>query len=365
MFCWGGGTEGQLGLGQMVQAQVKPRQVGDLDFVAIAAGQEWKQQQRSSSDKAMGSANEGNDADEPALGQNLSQQPTITKVFAGPMYSAAVSSSGHVYTWGSNDAGQAGIPTPAFLPIKDNLNNPGVLAKTSTARERHCCTFDSEHNILLPVRVDAARSMFVSDMVGGPNHLWLLGSERTAEQDDMFVGRTLYEVQEELRIEKLHRARHSLLSKVQGAGIDDGWTEDLTTQTENEETTQEEANPVNYQYDLSMSPIIISDAITAEVADTSKVHDSASANPLMQDGRSLATIPSIIHEINAGSGYFATLTPSPTTPSRRRFSLPRMLNRLSLGKHKTPPSPEPSVQQQEAGRKNNSLTKRKSKRNSL
>jgi alpha-tubulin suppressor-like RCC1 family protein len=45
VFGWGSGFEGQLGTGSIVQMNPKPKLVGDLDFVAIEAGLEWKTQQ--------------------------------------------------------------------------------------------------------------------------------------------------------------------------------------------------------------------------------------------------------------------------------------------------------------------------------
>ncbi|GKY94328.1 hypothetical protein MPSEU_000398600 [Mayamaea pseudoterrestris] len=365
VFCWGGGTEGQLGLGQMVHAQVKPRQVEELDFVAIAAGREWKQQQRSGSTKLDNDEIDDNNTKGSSSPQHLlSQLPTITKIFAGPFYSAALSSSGHLYNWGSNDAFQAGIPRPMNLPMKDNLNNPCAPTTTSTLREVHCCTFDSDHNILLPTRVDAARDMFVNDMIGGPNHMWVWGSERTPEQDDMVVGQTSYEVQERQKLRKQNRVQNSLLSKVHGLCIEDGWTEETTTQTDNEEVLQDDADRL-YQYQNIATPLSIdmSETVTSE-ADTSRAYSSASVTPVNASRR----LQSAMSPLSPADG--TNLSPSfadtpnsasPSTRRRRRFSMPRMFHILSLGKHKASQTTNELLLPQQSG----SLTKRKSKRNSL
>jgi hypothetical protein len=348
VFSFGGGSEGELGLGPIVSAQTKPRQVGDLDFVAIAAGQEWKNQQRSL--ESM---------EEPgAIG--LAMQPTIVKIFAGVSYSAAISSSGHVYTWGSNDGGQAGIPTPKHLPLKDNLN-PGIPTKTSTVRELHCYTFDSRHNLLLPVRVDAARSMFVNDVAGGPNHMWLIGNERTTEQQEMVVGQTLYEMQEEVRIRKLHRAKHGLLAKIQGDN-DDGWTEGTMTQTENEDTTQEDCNMPNYQHEMSVSGFS-----EASEADTSRACSSTTATPMSGRRQQSPCITEGVVHTDASVSPFTpmhdSVLPSPKT-TRRRFSLPKVLSRLSFGNSKRSDE-QPTQQQSRQSGGSNAFRRRSSKRNSL
>ena len=46
VFGFGSGFEGQLGTGSIVLMNPKPKLVGDLDFVAIEAGREWKIQQK-------------------------------------------------------------------------------------------------------------------------------------------------------------------------------------------------------------------------------------------------------------------------------------------------------------------------------
>jgi hypothetical protein len=47
VFAWGGGfLEGQLVTGGHVLMNPKPKMVGDLDFLAIEAGREWKNHQK-------------------------------------------------------------------------------------------------------------------------------------------------------------------------------------------------------------------------------------------------------------------------------------------------------------------------------
>lgn len=191
VYCWGSSSEGQLGLGPVTSAQPKPRLIADIDFHAIQAGLQWKAQQTTGTTPSK-----------------FPTVPTITKIYAGAAYSAVISSSGHLYTWGSNDVGQLGRPTPATLPFKDNYIQ--APAKTSTMRDLECCTFDSNHNILLPQRVEAVDQLFIDHVACGPNHMWCLGHDRTDEEKQLEVARTLYEVQEGRRRRSLQRARDSL-----------------------------------------------------------------------------------------------------------------------------------------------------------
>jgi alpha-tubulin suppressor-like RCC1 family protein len=112
--------------GVAVPAQVTPRLVGDLDFCAILAGQEWKSQikQQLHQQQSANQPTVKTDVDdslaatkappsaaktEPKMpgsstasaSTQLAQVPVITKLACGPAYSAAISSSGHVYVWGS------------------------------------------------------------------------------------------------------------------------------------------------------------------------------------------------------------------------------------------------------------------------
>lgn len=211
LFSWGAGSEGQLGIGLTIGVQPKPKLVSDLDFVAIEAGQEWKNKKRqppsqSSFDTTTPEESSG------STSSALSNVPRIVSVHCAGSYSAVICSSGYVYAFGSNDVGQAGLATPENVPIKDNY----ILAqppKTSTIRDLHVASFDSSHNVLLPVRVAAANHLYVDYVACGPNHMWCVGKQRTVEQKALFVGRTLYEVQEEKRTRNLQRAKENLLQK--------------------------------------------------------------------------------------------------------------------------------------------------------
>ena len=185
VFAWGSNLEGQLGLGCVSPAQPRPRQIHDLDFLAVAA--------------ASGRPEE------------LSSIPKIVQLYAGMSYSMAISSSGHCYSWGSNDVGQLGIPISEDLGFQDPTH-----ADTHT-RDAEACTFDARHVVLLPRRVEALDHMFVEHMACGDNHMRCFGRIRSEGEAAMAVGRTLYEAQEDRRIQQ---TKEFLLAKIPDDEVD-------------------------------------------------------------------------------------------------------------------------------------------------
>ena len=190
----------------MLQAN-KPRLVADLDFVAVAAGQEWNKQNHQ-----LGG---GDASTKTSVAETLAGVPKIVSVYAAASYSAAISSSGHLYCWGSNDVGQLGLETPLHLrdisSEADEASHPIAAAadaastqrsaQQDTTRTTHVRTFDSNHNVLLPQRVQAVDAIRVAKLAVGPNHMFCFGTERP-DDDSAIVGRTLNEVQEEQRAKR-------------------------------------------------------------------------------------------------------------------------------------------------------------------
>jgi alpha-tubulin suppressor-like RCC1 family protein len=245
VFAWGGGSEGQLGSGASIHLNPKPKLVGDLDFVAIEAGLEWKLQQKAKqANGTAASPGETSPKEEESLDDIphtpssedsmtlppfptverhlLSHVPKIVSIQSSGNYSVARSSSGHVYTWGCNDVGTLGLPIPNLdtLSVEDPANPPAK----STLRKLQFQTFDSCHNVALPQRVDCIPGYDITSCAVGPTHLWCLGVMRTKEggnDANRTIGRTLYEVQE--------MRRHKSISKVRQRSKGGG---DATTETE-------------------------------------------------------------------------------------------------------------------------------------
>lgn len=342
VFSWGSGSEGQLGLGASVSAQPRPKLVSDLDFVAIEAGQEWKNTQKQT---PSGSSKKNTPK------TALSSVPRIASVYCGGSYSAVISSSGHVYTFGSNDVGQAGLPTPSHVPLKDNYVQ--APPRTSSIRDLHVSTFDSRHNVLLPVRIDTANHLFVNKVACGPNHMWCIGRERTAQENTLTVGRTLYEVQEEKRSRNLQRAKDYLLQKVPQISVDETSTSDA------ESSLAETAAPV-------LTPTATKDPPDEPKTSASVQESPGSRKPkptlaVVTESKALSSSGNVGSDA-AISSPMQLSTPSVASPvassnaqspakQKRRFSLSNLLRRKKKG----------------AGGKadNNARSLRKSKRNSL
>ena len=201
VFSWGAGAEGQLGIFPPVVCTPKPRLIQDLDFVAIAASefnQKQQQQQSASAGEASIDAytSEGGSTESHAL----STVPTITSIYASACCSYSISSSGHVYAWGSNDAGTLGLPLPQQNKLPYYEVGVAPPQPTSASRLVEVRTFDSDHNVLLPRRVDTLCDLTVEQIMAGPAHAWYLAEKRTTEESKSApVGHTLHEIQEARR----------------------------------------------------------------------------------------------------------------------------------------------------------------------
>ncbi|KAG7338234.1 regulator of chromosome condensation RCC1 repeat protein [Nitzschia inconspicua] len=215
VFAWGGGYEGQLGIGMNVLMNPKPKLVGDLDFLAIEAGREWKTQQRDTSDTLENSQQITSFSSQDASRSTQSSPivPRIIEVHAKGNSSVAVSNAGHVYAWGCNDVGNLGLPKPD--PATLTYDDPGQhIHKTSTLRTVQTFSFDSSHNVALPQRLDSIRHLHITSVGMSPTFLWCMGKVRRGK-DDPEVGRTLYEVQEAKRQKSLHVHYERVLKTVE------------------------------------------------------------------------------------------------------------------------------------------------------
>jgi alpha-tubulin suppressor-like RCC1 family protein len=140
----------------------------------------------------------------------LANVPKVIQIFAAGTYSLALSSSGHVYAWGSNDAGNLGLVPTLYsnvdtassssstssmntpsLPFVEAVSSAATMAQIKS-RIPEGQTFDSRHNVLLPKRVDALQTIRITHIGGGPSHIVLGGNIR--DTNDL-IGQTLYELQ--------------------------------------------------------------------------------------------------------------------------------------------------------------------------
>ena len=241
VFSWGLGPEGQLGMGGAFSIIPRPKLVGDLDFVAIVAGQQLAEvssngivrqapnEDECEKDYAQAAESAATldasvrsdsirrwsldqsgatgpiDASKQASREQgqlashiLANVPKVTSIHAVGCYSLAVSSSGHVYAWGYNDPGTLGLPHCSELPVMEAVSNAATIAQIKS-RTLEAQSFDSRHNVLLPKRVDALSDLNIELLAGGPSHLLVYGKVRDPDQIPT-IGRTLHEVQRARRL---------------------------------------------------------------------------------------------------------------------------------------------------------------------
>ena len=195
VFGWGSNIEGQLGLGIPAQLIPRPKLIADLDFVAIVASEEWAKRNPTPTeliyDASPPPLDRKNDSVEESASQILPRVPKVISIFASGSYSMAISSAGHVYGWGYNDTGVLGLRKPAQeLPMMEY----NAITTPTKGRQLEIQTFDSQHNVLLPRRLDALAHLNVQFVGVGPSHVYVCGTPRRTTKD--VVGRTLYEMQE-------------------------------------------------------------------------------------------------------------------------------------------------------------------------
>jgi len=238
VFSWGCNSSGQLGVGHSMHL-LSPRFLADLEFGQGARGfakGEVSQAAEASSDDRKLQENETSsqpDGYDSKIGPVLSHihypsspqkkapqtigstdptPPIITHIHASGAYSAAVSSSGDLYSWGCGEANQLGHPFPtqkSMLSIEPSPNH----RSTSGSRTRDSESFDSRLNVLIPRRVECLRQvgLRVERLVTSPNFMVAvcsgLSKYEMENNETHQMGRTLYEIENERREKGLDRIR--------------------------------------------------------------------------------------------------------------------------------------------------------------
>mmetsp|Transcript_4240 Transcript_4240/g.8110 ORF Transcript_4240/g.8110 Transcript_4240/m.8110 type:complete len:683 (-) Transcript_4240:3860-5908(-) len=244
VFSWGGNNFGQLGVGHSLPL-ASPRLVADLEFSHIARGFAKGEISEAAETpfRDDGDAFKNLDTKEQVdvgdtdnirnLGAALAPihypssphkkavqkagdsdpvPPKIVSVYAAGAYSAALSSSGDLYTWGCGESSQLGHPmqrndVPHYDRPSDNPNQEYNL------RTRDVQSFDSRLNVLLPRRVECLRhlGLRVENVATSSNFLLTICSRREKDiTDDEYyylMGRTLFDLEVERREKGLDRIR--------------------------------------------------------------------------------------------------------------------------------------------------------------
>jgi len=260
VFSWGNNASGQLGVGHSMHL-ISPRLIADLEFGQIARGfakgelseaaSAESQSQLHSSSRDQGSSSDiGMDhvghlgaalapIHYPSSPQKKATQrvggsdpvpPRICSIHASGAYSAAVSTTGDIYSWGCGDGNQLGHSHSGPGPVPDlpNAERMSVPRTGIGQRIRDVKSFDSKLNVLLPRRVDCLRhfGLKAESLVTSSNFMLAICSkldmdkDSSAEDEESYLmGRTLYELENDRRERGLDRIR--LLRGVQSQDIDE------------------------------------------------------------------------------------------------------------------------------------------------
>lgn len=138
------------------------------------------------------------------------QPPFISSIHAAGSYSAAVSSSGDLYSWGCAENEQLGHGISGVFP---NIE-PGPLPQTGASlRIRESKSFDSRLNIFLPRRVEMLRTLGLKTLTlsSSPNFMVVLCERDQHYNEKTYcMGKTLYELEVEKRnrgVSQIHDIR--------------------------------------------------------------------------------------------------------------------------------------------------------------
>mmetsp|Transcript_26082 Transcript_26082/g.32170 ORF Transcript_26082/g.32170 Transcript_26082/m.32170 type:complete len:194 (-) Transcript_26082:252-833(-) len=142
--------------------------------------------------------------------------PIIKSIYASGSYSAAVSSSGDLYTWGCSDGNQLGHSVPRSNNHSNipRIDTSGPISQTAGLRTRDAQSFDSRLNVLIPRRVECLiqYGLKVESLSTGPHFMVAICSkldQKVKDESDKeyLMGKTLYEHERDRRDDGINRIR--------------------------------------------------------------------------------------------------------------------------------------------------------------
>lgn len=189
VFAWGAGGDGQCGQGHAGNL-FSPRPV--RGFAIESMGTSSSHDEISSMKKLSTVAS-----------PSESKFEKVVAILASGCYSAAITASGDVYTWGFGGGAAIGHPIPSegsvlshslpLIPIIEGnqystMTSAKVFPEGGSEDEkiRDCRCFDTDLNVMLPRRIECTRTLGLSveDASLGPGHLVLLCAMRDGDSDD-------------------------------------------------------------------------------------------------------------------------------------------------------------------------------------
>ena len=240
VFSWGSNAYGQLGFGHTMQI-LSPRFVADLQFGLTTKSKEalcqeaehytpMKESHPSSSSNSGGddllssidlSTTIGNihypstpkkiHSKKFQLQSSNSQSnnsPFINTIHATGSYSAAVSSSGDLYTWGCASGDQLGHYQIKSNPDEHVTGNGPFSQNNSSIRIQDSKSFDSRCNILIPKRVKCLRQMGMKvEAITTSPHFMIVICTKIETNETLPIGRTLFEREKQKQCDGTDRIR--------------------------------------------------------------------------------------------------------------------------------------------------------------
>jgi hypothetical protein len=307
----------------------KPKLVGDLDFVAIEAGLEWKTQQKElQQQQTKAPSQEPDDSPlQPSTSHALANVPKIISVTAKGNSSIAISNAGHVYAWGCNDVGNLGLPKPD--PATLTYVDPGQpTTKTSTLRQFHTYSFDSSHNIALPQRLDSISHLHITSVGASPTFLWCLGIPRQ-EKEGLNIGRTLYEIQETKRRKSLQVHYERILRTVDNGGFAFNKATETTGATlagsPSSQPDEPQNHPMNETRIKEGSEVDVGEAAFGSAEDLSEEGSTSQHSKILSSAQFSVTMA---NPESASQTFSATSSPTTPGKKKRMFSAKKLVKAI-------------------------------------
>ena len=200
VFAWGAGGDGQCGQGHAGNL-FSPRPV--RGFTIESMGTSSSHDEMASTKKLSTSQASLSSCTVAVASPSESKFERIVAIRASGCYSAAITASGDVYTWGFGGGAAIGHPIPSegsvlshslpLIPIIEGNQYSTVTAAkvfpeggSEDEKIRDCRCFDTDLNVMLPRRIECTRTLGLSveDASLGPGHLVLLCSMCNEDDDD-------------------------------------------------------------------------------------------------------------------------------------------------------------------------------------
>jgi alpha-tubulin suppressor-like RCC1 family protein len=149
-YCWGRGTEGQIGNGGMFNEDVPAAVTGGILFTSIAAGGSHTCGVSTSGSMYCWGSNESGQLGSGGQGSGVSNPVQVigpddfTAVTAGENHSCGIAGGGQVYCWGGSEYGELGDGVTGEHSSGSPLRVIGFSASAISAGANHTCAIATD-----------------------------------------------------------------------------------------------------------------------------------------------------------------------------------------------------------------------------